>query len=191
MIQPLNLTPLSSSYPSTASPIPLVSLSCIPYPPRTPQAFVETWEDMDVDGSGMIHAPMLRTILLAVRGLHVDVAGVEKLYPACGEGLAMVSKVLGDAKQWVPHTLFHALLIAIKPSLLLPLAQADLSMPNSTSPFPQIRPPMGVKGLDHIGKRIQDIVQEAEIPLRSGSGPFLRSRSRTLILSGLTGQRGD
>ena len=29
-----------------------------------------------------------------------------------------------------------------------------------------VRPPMGVKGLDHVTKRVQEIVQEAEIPLR-------------------------
>ena len=58
------------------------------------QTFVETWEELDIDGSGLIDATHLTTLLLAVA------------------------------------------------------------------------PPMGVHGLDRVTKRIQDIVQSTEIPLR-------------------------
>lgn len=58
------------------------------------QEFVETWEELDEDGSGMINAMSLTTLLLAVT------------------------------------------------------------------------PPMGVKGLDRVPKRIQEVVQDTQIPLR-------------------------
>ena len=39
-----------------------------------------------------------------------------------------------------------------------------------------ISAPMGVKGLDHLPRRIQEIVQESNIPLRSKQVGFLETR---------------
>ena len=62
------------------------------------QAFVETWEEIDEDGSGLIHATHLTSLLIAVP------------------------------------------------------------------------PPMGVKGMDRLPKRVQEIVQDTKIPLRWDTG---------------------